>query len=164
MPASLPGTSTPSQPTTCSGCGSPFHPGGRKSCPAFKVACHHCTNLATSPGCTSPIKHSILYTRSQIPTNHNLTLFESNKPLHQASTPPLILNNITEPAPTINIHVNGSASMVALPDYDRTEMMDRNGHFLHYNEAPGTLAQFLARDAVFGPEVMRKCTPFRPRD
>ena len=40
--------------------------------------------------------------------------------------------------------------------------MDRYGDYLH-NKAPGTLTQFLVKDAVFGPE-MKKCTTFGLRE
>ena len=115
-PAPYPGTSTQSAPTTCPGCGSPFHPGGRKSCPAYKVACHHCNKLGHfSRVCKSRQRNPLptAITPNE-PRSHLIRIEPAT--IH----PPSILsNNITEPAPTINVHVsalNGSAPMVALPD------------------------------------------------
>ena len=35
----------PSPKQTCPGCGSAFHPGGRKLCPAFRLVCHTCNKV-----------------------------------------------------------------------------------------------------------------------
>ena len=113
--------SSSSPPTTCPGCGSSFHPGGRKACPAFKVVCHYCNKV----GHFARVCKSRQAQAPPPPPAKNLHDLRSNLIRIEAAMPSsipsrwILSNNITEPAPTTNVHVsaiNGSATVAALPD------------------------------------------------
>lgn len=98
------------------GCGSDFHPGGRKQCPAFHIKCHTCNRTG----------HFAKVCRSGKPVDSRMP----PQPLTGTSTKavrvfPLTTNSSTsldpsvKPAPTIQAHfssLNGSAKLTALPD------------------------------------------------
>ena len=104
------------QPTkqTCHGCGSGFHPGGRKQCPAYLIVCHTCHRTGHFA--------KVCKSRKLVST--------PPKPGTDASTNavrifPLSIKTSTsldpsiKPAPTIQAHFstpNGSAELTALPD------------------------------------------------
>ena len=108
------GTYTPKQ--TCQGCGSGFHPGGRKQCPAFHLVCHTCNRVGhLAKVCKSR--------KPAAPSPAQPTVEPSTNAVQASTTPSLTsftVNGITfEPAPTIKAHLstpNGSALLTALPD------------------------------------------------
>ena len=102
-------------PTTqlCSGCGSGFHQGGRRNCPAFRVACNNCNKVGhfarvckarkAKPRRPSPSDPGTKAIHAQVPSIKSPP--DSDQPF--------------EPAPTINVHIstlNGRAVLEALPD------------------------------------------------
>ncbi len=109
----------PPQQNTCPGCGSPYHPSGRKSCPAFKVVCHRCNKVGHfAKVCKSiPVQTPPQHPTTNTPRSH-LVRIEPVTP-SSGQYPSIMSNNTAEPAPTISIHIsalNGSATMTALPD------------------------------------------------
>ena len=59
------------------------------------------------------------------------------------------LNNVPLPSSTIDTH-----SLQPVQD-----VVEINEHFITKQNTPGTLAQLLAREAIFGVQVMGQCTP-----
>ena len=97
-PSSNPSTSPSSPTTTCPGCGSSFHPGGRKSCPAFKLVYHHCNKV----GHFAKVCKSRQAQAPPTPHTHdprsNLIRIEAAMP-SSVQSPWILSNNTTEPAP-----------------------------------------------------------------
>ena len=104
----------------CPGCGSSFHPGGRKQCPAFRLVCHTCNKVG----------HLARVCKSRRPTEPTATPSRDAGPSTRAvsvatsRTSPSATRNAhgalhIESAPTIEVHIanpNGSATVKALPD------------------------------------------------
>ena len=107
----------------CPGCGSVFHPGGRKQCPAYHLVCHTCNKVG----------HLARVCKARRPTGLTLTHSTDSGPATKAVyvvTPqtgscPTVNASRTqdtrdiEPAPTIKVHIsnpNGTANVKALPD------------------------------------------------
>lgn len=95
-------------------------PDGHKACPAFKVTCHHCNKVGHfAKVCKSrqtPVPIPPPAKNAHEPRS-NLIRIEKVSPSSTES--PWILSNVTDPAPTINVHIsalNGSATVTALPD------------------------------------------------
>ena len=96
----------------CPGCGSAFHPGGRKRCPAFHLVCHTCNRVG----------HLAKVCKSRKPATSN-TAIQNPEPATNAilvqTTPFTVKGLKVEPAPTIKAYFstpNGSALLTALPD------------------------------------------------
>ena len=51
--------------------------------------------------------------------------------------------------------------MTRPPDSTYYTIDEANDLYKHYidNDMPGTFAQLVAKESVFGPEIMRQCTP-----
>ena len=104
---------------TCPGCGAGYHPGGRRSCPAYKETCHTCQSVGHFA--------KVCYQRPDHQTiiqPHPSTRAIRVKPVGETRPPWAHLSNIrathiTEPALTIPIHItslNGAANLDSLPD------------------------------------------------
>ena len=111
---SHPERTTEQNKQTCPGCGSGFHPGGRKHCPAYQVTCRTCNRTG----------HFAKVCKSRKPTGTPL-----DPPTEASAKAVSILLRHTKslasldpsvtPAPTIQAHfssLNGSAKLTALPD------------------------------------------------
>ena len=91
----------------CPGCGSGFHAGGRRQCPAYQLVCHLCNQTG----------HFAKVCRSRKPAKPR-----PHKPATNAVhiTPSINISRAgIQPAPTIQARIstcNGSANMQVLPD------------------------------------------------
>ena len=101
---------------TCPGCGSAFHPGGWKQCPAFHLVCHTCNRVGhLAKVCKSR--------KPAAPSPAHQAVAPATNAVRASITPSLrsfTVNGLRfEPAPTIKAHLstpNGSALLTALPD------------------------------------------------
>ena len=91
----------------CPGCGSGFHPGGRRQCPAYQLVCHLCNRTG----------HLAKVCRSRRPAQPRAREPATNA-VHV--TPSINTTQLgIQPAPTIQAELstrNGSTSMQVLPD------------------------------------------------
>ena len=105
---------------TCPGCGSGFHPGGRRQCPAFHLVCHSCNKTGHfAKVCKSRETHpsSSPSTNDRDPATKALSAAPHSAPAIKSSW--VHDTKQIEPAPTIEVHfstLNGSATLMALPD------------------------------------------------
>ena len=104
------------QPTkqTCPGCGSGFHPGGRKQCPAFHIVCHKCQRTGHFAKVCRSRKLASAPPQPGTEASTNAVRIFPISIKTSASIDPSI-----KPAPTIQAHFstpNGSATLTALPD------------------------------------------------
>ena len=101
---------TPKQ--TCPGCGSEFHPGGRKQCPAFHLSCHKCKRL----GHMAKVCRWRQPTPGEIQDPSTKALYAMSPSVNSSGTDG---NTHMERAPTVMVQLstlNGSATVKALPD------------------------------------------------
>ena len=111
-----PNIKEPTPKQTCPGCGSQFHPGGRRQCPAFRLVCHTCHKVGhLAKVCRS---HELSQSTSGQDVSRPLaqTVTLSSPPYVNASSVP---SQHIPPAPRISVYVsnqNGSTTIKALPD------------------------------------------------
>ena len=119
--------------TTCPGCGSGHHPGGRQNCPAYHAACRNCNKNG----------HFARVCRSRRRQHLGTPNSPSATPSTSAvSLEPHVFSTMIEPAPTIEIQMsslNGHASVSALPDSGAEISIAGYGLLQSLNEHPDNL-------------------------
>ena len=107
----------------CPGCGSAFHPGGRKQCPAFHLVCHTCNkvgHLARVCRARRPTGPTPIHTQDAGPAAKVVSVITDwTGPHATVNASHTRDTRDIEPAPTIEVHIsnpNGNTTVKALPD------------------------------------------------
>ena len=128
-----PAEKTSTQLRNCPGCGSGYHQGGRKRCPAYNLTCHLCKRVGhfarvcrAKPAQPGPPDKT---PQQQTPTRSIQALTATT------NEPPQIniakLGDATGHAPTINVHIsslNGAAEVEILLDSGRASLSQLREH------------------------------------